>query len=302
MDGASLLTEVQRRFPESIRIILSGQTEQDALVQANVVAHTILGKPCDAETVYNVLKGSLEIQSRLGDPEIRRIVASGRSIPVSPGSIRDVLALLRKPDVSIEQITEIVKRDLGLYGYIIKLINSSHYGMRSRVYDIDQAILLLGTSPLRTILCGLKLANALSPSIDENLCTDVLQSGIQRAQRVLRIVHQHRKPKLFSDECYVAALFQDFGKLVLSVSLGNRYEKIIDLTRGSTTPLVVFEREALQCTHAEVGAYLLSLWSFSPQVIRSVCSHEDRQDVPCEVPETIVDFVRLSSQQESEKP
>ena len=295
MDGAVLLKEIQRLFPESIRIIFSGQTDQDALIQAHSVAHSILAKPCDADQIYQALQLSLEIQSRLGDPEIRRFVTSGRAIPVSTSSIFDILSLLREPDVSPKKIGESVRNDLGLYAYILKIINSSHFGMRSPVCDIDQAILLLGASQLRTIVCGLKLAHALSPTLDKNLCTEVLETGILRAQKVLQLVQKYGKPKAFSDECYIASLFQDFGKLVLSVSAGSRYLQTIEHSRHQLSSLVDFERETFRCTHAEVGAYLLSLWSFPSSVIRSICRHEDVQSSVKEEPETVEDFVRIAS-------
>jgi HD-like signal output (HDOD) protein len=199
--------------------------------------------------------------------------------------------LLRSPDVSVEQLTSIICTDLGLYAYIMKLINSSHYGMKSRIQDIDQAVMLLGATSLRAILCGLKLANALSALVDEKLCFEVFSLGVQRSQAVAKLGQHYRKNELFMNDCCVAALFQDFGKLILSVCLGDPYDALLQKSRVGTVPLIDLEREAYGCTHAEAGAYLLSLWSFPPSVVESICSHEDLRGPIEGEPQSIEDFV-----------
>lgn len=300
-DGVALLTEIQRLFPESIRIILSGQTEKDSMLQAHVVAHAILGKPCDIEAICNLLHLALGLQSRLGNDRIRGIISSSQFLPVSPSSVRDTLALLRAPEISVEQITEIIQNDLGLYGYIIKIVNSSLYGLRSKVLDIDQAILLLGVFPLRTILCSLMLANALGRSADGPLCSQILQSGIRRAQRVSKIARDLQRSKTFEEDCHMAALFQDFGQLVLSMCGGAKYTSLVNESQGDSERLVALEREVFQCTHAEAGAYLLSLWSFSPQIVLSICTHEDLHAALKEPPQSVAECVRLATSQERDR-
>lgn len=192
----------------------------------------------------------------------------------------------------------LIRSDLGLYAYIIKLINSSHYGMRSRIHDIDQAILLIGASPLLAIFCGLKLANSLSPNIEESLCVAVFDSGMRLAQRVLRLANRHGKSKMFADDCYLAALFQDFGKLVLAVCFGNEYMQLLEKAKTSQIPLAKLEKEAYQCTHAVAGAYLLSLWSFAPHIVESICTHEDAIDSTSREPTSVKEFVWQASQGE----
>ena len=51
MTGAQLLEEVRRLYPKTVRIILSGQCGDDAVGRAVRVAHQMLNKPCDAETL-----------------------------------------------------------------------------------------------------------------------------------------------------------------------------------------------------------------------------------------------------------
>ena len=63
MDGAELLTEVERLYPSTVRIVLSGQIDKDAVDRPIPPVHEYLFKPCAAET----LKATI-IRSRSSNP------------------------------------------------------------------------------------------------------------------------------------------------------------------------------------------------------------------------------------------
>jgi DNA-binding NtrC family response regulator len=56
MDGAVLLGEVQRRYPQTVRVILSGHADHASTVRSVGATHQYLAKPCDPD----VLRATLE--------------------------------------------------------------------------------------------------------------------------------------------------------------------------------------------------------------------------------------------------
>lgn len=50
-NGLELLEETARRFPETVRIVLSGQCDRQALLRAVGVVHHFLNKPCEPQTL-----------------------------------------------------------------------------------------------------------------------------------------------------------------------------------------------------------------------------------------------------------
>lgn len=48
MDGADLLTRVQKQYPDTIRVILSGYADQNSVMRTVGPAHVYLAKPCTA--------------------------------------------------------------------------------------------------------------------------------------------------------------------------------------------------------------------------------------------------------------
>ena len=51
MDGTELLTTVRDRWPETVRIVLSGYAEEEQSARLLTVAHQYLSKPCDTQHI-----------------------------------------------------------------------------------------------------------------------------------------------------------------------------------------------------------------------------------------------------------
>ena len=66
IDGMQLLTEVKNKHPEVIRIILSGQVEQDTTFKSVQVAHQSLSKPCDADILKQTLNELFALRKSTG--------------------------------------------------------------------------------------------------------------------------------------------------------------------------------------------------------------------------------------------
>ncbi|MBI5106224.1 MAG: HDOD domain-containing protein, partial [Solirubrobacterales bacterium] len=60
-----------------------------------------------------------------------------------------VAASLSRPDVSFEEIEEIIGSDPGLSMRLLRLLNSAAYPLRARVATVHQALTLLGPAAVR---------------------------------------------------------------------------------------------------------------------------------------------------------
>ncbi len=65
MDGATLLARVHELHPNAVRMVLSGQSDQDYSIAAAKYAHRFLTKPCPAEQLSEHIRSALEARSKL---------------------------------------------------------------------------------------------------------------------------------------------------------------------------------------------------------------------------------------------
>src|SRR5579872_4798294 len=65
MDGAQLLRTVRERWPDTIRIVLSGAAELEDVIRLLPIAHQYLSKPFRAKRLEEVIDRSLDVKAIL---------------------------------------------------------------------------------------------------------------------------------------------------------------------------------------------------------------------------------------------
>jgi DNA-binding NarL/FixJ family response regulator len=98
MDGATLLEEIRARWPQTVRIVLSGYSSQSASLRSSSVAHQYLSKPCDSATLTAALRAACDLTERLARPELRRLLGGIDALPSAPRSFLAINAALAEPD------------------------------------------------------------------------------------------------------------------------------------------------------------------------------------------------------------
>jgi putative nucleotidyltransferase with HDIG domain len=76
--------------------------------------------------------------------------------------------------------------------------------------------------------------------------------------------------KALVDECFTAGLLHDLGKIVLLAELPRETVSLYTQASGASPES---EKTTLGCTHAEVGAYLMSIWGLPLALIHAVAFH-----------------------------
>jgi putative nucleotidyltransferase with HDIG domain len=74
------------------------------------------------------------------------------------------------------------------------------------------------------------------------------------------------------DDAYIAGILHDIGKLVLFESPGY-YKNLREIMLTKDISYTEAEIELLGTSHAEVGAYLLSLWGMPEEIVEAVAFH-----------------------------
>ena len=91
MDGTQLMDQVRKRQPDSLRIILSGETDQLSFARTVGPAHQYLSKPCPSETLINLVQRGIGLRRYIGNDAIRANIGGIETLPMPPSVIFDVL-------------------------------------------------------------------------------------------------------------------------------------------------------------------------------------------------------------------
>ena len=144
MDGAEFLTEIQKRYPHSIRIMLTGQADEASTLRTIGVVHQFLAKPCDPEKLKNILLRASALHRLMIDGKLKDIVSSIDTLPSLPSVYAKLQEKIREPEVSLDDVGEIISQDIAMTAKILQLVNSAFFGLYQTVESPARAVKLLG--------------------------------------------------------------------------------------------------------------------------------------------------------------
>jgi HD-like signal output (HDOD) protein len=274
MDGAALLDEISRSYPSVVRMVLSGQAHQEAILRVVGPAHQYLSKPCDAEELKAKLKQAFVLRDLFANDRLKSLVARLRSLPSVPAVYIELTNEMRSKNVSLSRIGSIVEQDVAMTAKMLQLVNSAFFGIRREVASAEQAVQLLGLDLVRTLMLSAQLVSHFDAAANKRfMLTQVWQRSLVMSRYVRVVAKLERLTAEVTGYAVTAAMLHDAGRLVLASCIPDEYGEIVDQAVGDRMPLIEAEQQALGCTHAEVGAYLLGLWGLPDQVTTAVAWH-----------------------------
>jgi HD-like signal output (HDOD) protein len=274
MDGSQLLNEVVKRHPQTVRIILSGHAEREAILRLVGPAHQYLSKPCDADELRKAITGAFALRDLLGNERLKQLTARIKNLPILPALQSQLTAELRKEDPSIERVGEIISRDIGMTAKILQLVNSAFFGLAQPVSNATEAALYLGLNTIRSLALSVGVFSQYDQKMCKSFSLDVLAKHSWMTGVLARQVAQlERKDSKMLEQCFLAGLLHDIGQLVLAFGLHEEYSEVIAKSSSENLPVWQVEQELLGANHADVGAYLLALWGLPNPIIEAVAMH-----------------------------
>ncbi|MDB5321317.1 MAG: hypothetical protein JWN40_2948, partial [Phycisphaerales bacterium] len=204
------------------------------------------------------------------------------TLPSLPAIAMEVLNLAQSDEVDIAEIARIISRDPALSGKILRTVNSSFYGRSQSVSQVSQALVILGLQSVKTLVLGFSLVGNLQQQQKSKSKTkgfnhiDYWRRSIYAATAAKTLAGKTQMVQ--AEECFLAALLQDIGMLVLNQVIPAEYGAVI-AKAAAHRDLAALEGEALGATHAEVTGFLADQWKLPPLLSMPMRHHHDPQAV-----------------------
>jgi len=125
--GCALFGILKDKFPETMRVLLSGGTESELSVEVLRTANQFLAKPCTTEEIQATLADLLEIQGQLGSGQLRKKIMKLDSLPTIPDYYWELKKAVENPDSSASDIAALLSKDVAITAKVLQLANSSFF-------------------------------------------------------------------------------------------------------------------------------------------------------------------------------
>lgn len=277
IDGAALLAEMRQRHPGVVRIILSGHTEMSAALRSVPVAHQFLSKPCDPEALMAAVRRACALEERLQDPKLRRLVGEVTVLPSPPSVLVALNELLMGPDTSVDAVADVVGQDPAMSAKLLQLVNSAFFGLAQPLTVVREAVAYLGINLVRSLAVAAQAFQSFEAELPEQVFS---VDALHRHSLAVAHLTQDLVAPAHRNDAFAAGLLHDVGLLVLASAMPDRFTEVCARVEATGQPMAEVEAGLIGATHADIGAYLLSLWGLPYPIVEAVAYHHSAPDQP----------------------
>ncbi len=276
MDGIKFLDTVMDRYPETVRIILSGHSDREMILRSVKCAHQFLAKPCDAEAIKYTIERTCKLRDLLRNETLKKIVTGIKDLPSFPSLYDIIVREMQSPEPSIKKIGYIISQDVSMSAKVLQLVNSAFFGLPEKISDPQQATIRLGIDTLRALV----LSNHIFSSFPEGSglyglsLLDMWKHSLMTSRLARDIARAESGEKEIAEEALIAGMFHDIGKLIL-LKVPRQYKKVVEFIEKNGGDQVEAEYAVLKTSHAELGTYLLGLWGIPDNIVEAVAFHHN---------------------------
>jgi HD-like signal output (HDOD) protein len=272
MDGVQLLDLVKAKFPRTVRIILSGQSDRETILRSVGPSHQYLSKPCDLDELKQRLMRAFALRDMLNDTHLKEVIGRLKTVPSLPALYVAVTEALRSPETPIKKIGDLIAQDMGMCAKVLQLANSAFFGLSCHVSSPQQAVSLIGIENLKALVLSVQVFSDLGGHLTQDLGF-LWNHSVTTASFAKAIARIELSSRGVMDDAFTAGLLHDVGRLVLACAFGAEYQQVLKRAREPGVLLAQCEADAFGCTHNGVGAYLLGLWGLTDSIVEAVAWH-----------------------------
>ncbi len=200
--------------------------------------------------------------------QLEEIASRAITLYSRPTVAMELVRLAEEPRVDAKLLKECVAQDPALTCKILRVVNSSLFGLNRPVADLNQAIGLLGIKPLKLLVLGFSLPDALFAEVAARELRWYWTNTLTRAVAARLLVEQlWNQP---GDEAFIAGLLQDIGILVLLRELGEPYARFLTGVIEEKCHLASLEQDTLGFDHVQLSAALLARWQLPQRLVDAI--------------------------------
>ena len=184
------------------------------------------------------------------DEKLSNDLLKGIVIPPCPQVVSDIQFELAQEEPSINEIAELINRDAGISGSVLKAINSPLFGLAGKVKSVSHAVNLLGLKSVVNIVTALSLKKVLSD--DKIAAMNRFWDTANDVANTATIVSKYAKLAA-PDEAYSIGLFHDCGIPLMMMKFPNYMSVLEEAYASPVKTINEIESDQFSTDHTVLG-------------------------------------------------
>jgi HD-like signal output (HDOD) protein len=208
--------------------------------------------------------------------ELEQLIDGTVNIPTIPTILVEITAIFDSPDGSAKDAARIIEKDPAIATRALRLVNSSFYGLKNPVSNINLACSILGLKVIKNLAIQATVLQTFGANQERGeFNTDWLWDHSFKSAVACRLLAEHSviTNDFNPDDAYTCGLIHDIGRLIMIDSQSDRFFEALKLSKQNNIPLATAEAKVFGFNHAHVGGLLANRWKLAPNVQAAVMSH-----------------------------
>jgi len=166
-----------------------------------------------------------------------------------------------------DKLSNVILRDFALTSKLLKLVNSSFYGLRGgKITSVSQAVVLLGLNKVRMMANSLMYVGHMSRR--DELLSDAMARSFLEGLIARHIAKTHRLPQ--SEEAFIAGMFQTLGENLVIYYFREEYEEMLEIAREEGRSMQDAAVQVLGVSFGDVGAAVAGTWQLPRSLVAAI--------------------------------
>jgi HD-like signal output (HDOD) protein len=191
-----------------------------------------------------------------------------------------IIELVEDPSSTANDLHNVIANDPALCARILKVVNSSFYGLPGQIGSINRAIVLLGLNAVKNIAISASLAKLFrGGQLSAHFSARDLWTHSVSTATAAKVVAETINVAA-TDEAFLAGLVHDLG---IMVEMQFDRQKLIavveqaapDAEGAPSGDWLAAEEEHFGATHQDFGRGLATKWKFPKSLVEVVSHHHD---------------------------
>jgi len=204
-----------------------------------------------------------------------KIIQDIKDLPPMPQVVIRIQHLISNLNSDTKQLAKVIESDQAIAAKVLKITNSTFYGMSGKISSIHQASLLLGYRTVGEIVTMAGAADLLAgkmPGYGYD-SQDLWKHSLSVAFAAKLIVEMKNKDLIY--EAHTAGLIHDVGKIILDRHVLERKAEIGDYMTREEKTFLDAERCFFGFDHAEIASEICRAWKIPETITLAIgCHHK----------------------------
>lgn len=211
--------------------------------------------------------------SPMNEEQVLQAVLTSPTLPTLSPVASKLVSLSSREETTIGEIADLVSKDVSLSTKILKVVNSSFYNFPQKIGTIHQAVSILGTNAVRSLVLSFSFLSIEAASRKDGFNYAAFwEQSLAAAVSARLLMAKVRKSEENLEEVFIAGLLQNVGEMLMARAFPDATPRIRSAMKEQR-PQTEVEREIIGVDHCGIGAVVFQSWGFPKNLWEPLLHH-----------------------------